>query len=72
MTRPILELYTESTDGSNIEAKDSALVRRCRQCNNKPMLCAVALQYGIVRVLCRRGCVTAVVSVWPQHRSCAG
>jgi trehalose-6-phosphatase len=26
MTRPILELYTESTDGSNIEAKDSALV----------------------------------------------
>ena len=30
MTRPILELYTESTDGSNIEAKDSALVRRCR------------------------------------------
>lgn len=27
MTRPILELYTESTDGSNIEAKDSALVR---------------------------------------------
>jgi trehalose-6-phosphatase len=29
MTRPILELYTESTDGSNIEAKDSALVRPC-------------------------------------------
>ena len=26
MTRPVLELYTESTDGSNIEAKDSALV----------------------------------------------
>lgn len=27
MTLPILQLYTESTDGSNIEAKDSALVR---------------------------------------------
>ncbi len=29
MTRPILELYTESTDGSSIEAKDSALVCVC-------------------------------------------
>ena len=27
MTLPILQIYTESTDGSNIEAKDSALVR---------------------------------------------
>lgn len=27
MTLPILETYTEATDGSNIEAKDSALVR---------------------------------------------
>lgn len=27
MTLPILQLYTESTDGSNIEAKDSAMVR---------------------------------------------
>lgn len=26
MVLPILQVYTESTDGSNIEAKDSALV----------------------------------------------
>ena len=42
MTRPILELYTESTDGSNIEAKDSALVRR-RLCGCVPAVRACSL-----------------------------
>ena len=55
MTRPILELYTESTDGSNIEAKDSALVRHG----------CVALFTGLWHCCCATGSPTC--ACWPTH-----